>query len=109
MKNKKISSGELTLYLLYAVLALGGLTLIVLNIVGMNLANINNPLRQADNTFAETMKMSFLVFGTLIVVLSAVLSAITLAVNGQKAELAAEKRARRQQRLSLENLEDELQ
>lgn len=109
MKNKKISNGELTLYLLYGLIALGGLTLIVLNIVGMNLANINNPLRQADNTFAAKIKMSFLVFGTLLMILSAALSAITLAVNGQKAELAAEKRARRQQRLSLENLEDELQ
>lgn len=109
MKNKKIKGGELTLYIIYAVLALGGLTLIVLNMVGMSLPNINNALREADNTFAKTMKMSFLVFGSLVLLLAAILSAITLAVNGQKAEVIAEKKARRQQRLSLENIEDELQ
>ena len=75
----------------------------------MNLPNINNGLRAADNTFAKTMKMSFLVFGSLLLVFAAILSAITLAVNGQKAEVIAEKKARRQQRLSLEHIEDELQ
>lgn len=109
MKTKKIGGGELTLYIIYAVIALGGLTLAVLNIVGMNLPNLQNVLREADGKFAETMKMNFLVFGSLLIVLSGVLSAITLAVNGQKAELIAEKKARRQQRLALENVEDELQ
>lgn len=109
MKKSNISGGELTLYILYALIALGGLTLVVLNIIGMNLPNIGNPLREADEAFTATMKMSFLLFGSLLIVLAGILSAITLAVNGAKAEVIAEKKARRLQRLSLENVEDELQ
>lgn len=103
MKNKKITGGELTLYIIYAVIALGGVTLAVLNIIGMNIPNIENPLRLADEAFAKTMKMNFLVFGSLLIVLAGILSAITLAVNGAKVELIEEKKVRRQQRIALED------
>lgn len=103
MKNKKISGGELTLYIIYLLIGLGGVTLAVLNIIGMNIPNIENPLRLADESFAKTMKMNFLVFGSLVIVLAGILSAITLAVNGAKAELIEEKKARRQQRIALED------
>lgn len=92
MKNKKISGGELTLYIIYLLIGLGGVTLAVLNIIGMNIPNIENPLRLADESFAKTMKMNFLVFGSLLIVLAGILSAITLAVNGAKAELIEEKK-----------------
>jgi len=42
----------------------------------MNLANLENALRVADETFAEKMKMDFLVFGSLLVVLAGALSAL---------------------------------
>ncbi len=103
MKNKKISVGELIAYIVFALIALSGLVLVILHVISMNIANLNNDLRQANEAFAATMKMSWLVFGSLLVVLAGVLSAIVLAVNGQKAEVIAEKKARRQQRLSLEN------
>lgn len=109
MKKKNISVGELVAYIIFGVIALGGLVLIILHIVSMNLANIANDLREANEKFAATMKMDWLLFGSLLVVLAGVLSAIILAVNGQKAEAIAEKKARRQQRLSLENDEVNLE
>lgn len=106
MAKRKNNGGELTLYIVYAVIALAGLTLAVLHIVGMNITNIENPLRVADETFTDKMKMSFLVFGSLLVVFAGVLSAITLAINGNRAELEEEKRARRRQRMALEDFSE---
>ncbi len=106
MAKRKIDGGELALYIIYGVIALGGLTLVVLHMIGMNIANIENALRVADETFAKTMKMSFLVFGSLLVVLAGILSAITLAIYGNRAELDEEKRARRRQRMALEDFSD---
>lgn len=102
MKDRKISGGELTLYIIYGVIALGGLTLAVLNIIGLNIPNIENPIRQADEAFATAMKIDFLIFGSILLVVAGILAAITLAVNGNKAELVEEKKARRQQRIALE-------
>ena len=102
MKNKKIGSGEITLYVVFAIIALAGLTLAALNIIGMNIANIDNPLRVADEAFAAVMKMDFLLFGSLLIVVAGILFAITLSVNGSKAELIEEKRIRKQQRMALE-------
>ncbi|MDY0214933.1 MAG: hypothetical protein RBS24_05430 [Bacilli bacterium] len=109
MLNKKQKTLEIILYVLFGLIALGGLTLIVLDFVGMSLSNVNNVIRVANNNFARTMKMTFLVFGSLLLVLSAVASAITLAVNGQKAELIEEKKARRRQRMELEDTTAELE
>ena len=50
--------------------------------------------------------MDFLVFGSLLVVLAGALSAITLAIYGNRAELEEEKRARRRQRMALEDFSD---
>ncbi|MFA5486181.1 MAG: hypothetical protein WC275_03775 [Bacilli bacterium] len=109
MLTKKDKVTELILYITYGLIALAGLTLVVLHIIGMNLENLSNALRTADESFAKTMKMSFLVFGSILIVLAGILSAITLAVNGQKAELIEEKKARRRQRLALEEDSGELE
>lgn len=106
MAKKKINGKELTLYIIYGLIALGGLTLIVLHIISMNIPNLDNALRVANENFARSMKMDFLVFGTLLVVLGAILSAITLTVNGNKAELEEEKRARRRQRMEFEDFSE---
>lgn len=106
MKKSNIGAREITLYVIFSLLALAGITLVALGIIGQNLTNIDNALRSADKTFADTMKMSFTVFGSLVVMVAAILAAITLSVNGQKAELIAEKKARRAQRLQIEEGND---
>ncbi len=102
MKSRKVYAPEMTLYIVYAVLALAGLTLIVLGIIGDLITLSTNPLAVADGKFAEKMKMSFTVFGSLVVVLNAIFAAITLAAYGHRAELEADKKARRLQRLQFE-------
>lgn len=102
MKNRKIASGELTLYIFCGLMALSGLTLIVLNIIAMNLPNLQNALRIANNEFAETLGMNWLMFGTLLMVLAAIIATITLSSYGAKEEQTEERKARRQQRLALE-------
>lgn len=102
MKSRKVYGTEIILYVVYSVLAVAGLTLIVLGIIGDLITLSTNPLAVADGKFAAKMKMSFTVFGTLVVVLNALFAAITLAAYGQKAELEADKKARRLQRLQFE-------
>ncbi len=109
MKNKNIKVGELIAYIIFGLIAVSGLVLVILHVISMNIANITNDLREANEAFAATMKMNWLVFGSLLIVLAGILTAIVLAVHGQKAEVIAEKKARRQQRLSLENGESNLE
>lgn len=109
MLSKKEKTTEIILFIGYGLIALAGLVLVILHIIGMNLDNLSNVLRTANEKFAQTMKMSFLVFGSLLIVLAGILSAITLAVNGQKVELVEEKKARRRQRLALEEDSAELE
>lgn len=109
MLKKKEKVTEIVLYSIYGLIALGGLVLIVLDLIGMNMPNLTNPLRTANENFMGTMKMSFLVFGTLLFIFAAILAAITLTVNGHKVELIEEKRARRRQRMELENDAPELE
>ena len=109
MKNKNIKvGGELIAYIIFGLIAVSGLVLVI-HVISMNIANITNDLREANEAFAATMKMNWLVFGSLLIVLAGILTAIVLAVHGQKAEVIAEKKARRQQRLSLENGESNLE
>lgn len=106
MKKRNVTTGEIVLYVLFSLLAAGGVTLITLGFIGNNLADVDNVLREANKAFAGAMKINFEVFGSLVLFLAAVLSAITLAVNGKRVEVAEEKRARRAQRLQLEDNSD---
>lgn len=106
MKKRKIEVAELVLYIIYGVIAVGGITLVTLGMIGEYINVAHNALREADVKFAEAMKMSFVVFGSLLALLGAVLSAITLAVYGQRAELESDRRARRLQRLALEDAQE---
>lgn len=102
MKKTKLNGGEITAYIITLLLWLGGLTMIVLYTIAMNLPRLDNPLRNANNDFAADLQMSWLIFGSLLILLGSIISAIVLAVHGAKAEVISEKSARRQQRLALE-------
>ena len=72
MKNKKtrkIGTGELVGYIISGAVALGGLTLAVLGIIGRNLSNIENPLRQANDKLAEAITLGFQPLGAIILIL----------------------------------------
>lgn len=103
MKKSNVTSGEIVLYVLFSVLALCGLALIVLGFIGNNMVDVDNALRNANKSFAETMKMTFEVLGTLVMLASAAIISIGLATNGKRVEVVEEKRARRAQRLQLED------
>lgn len=103
MKKRKINTAELVLYIIFGLVAAGGLTLVTLGMIGEYINVHHNVLRDADKAFAETMKMSFVVFGSLLVLVGAIATAITLATYGHRAELESDRKARRLQRLALED------
>ncbi len=102
MKNKKISVGEIIGYLISGLIALGGLTLAVLGMIGSNLADLSNPLRQASETFQATMKLGFQPFGAIVFILGVVIAVIVLVTVGRRVDVEEERKARRMQRFSLE-------
>lgn len=106
MKKRKINTTELVLYIIFGVVAVGGLVLVTLGMIGEYINVHHNVLRDADKAFAEAMKMSFVVFGSLLVFVGALAAAITLATFGHRAELESDRRARRLQRLALEDAQE---
>jgi len=104
MKNKKtkIGTGELVGYIISGAVALGGLTLAVLGIIGRNLSNIENPLRQANDKLAEAITLGFQPLGAIILILGVISAVIILLVVGKRVDIEEERQARRAQRFSLE-------
>lgn len=104
MKNKKriLSAGELVGYILSGLIALAGVTLSVLGMIGANLANLENPLRQASESFQEVMKLGFQPFGALVFVFGVIIAVIVLVTVGRRVDVEEERKARRMQRFSLE-------
>ncbi len=101
-KTMKISGGELVGYIISGLIALGGFTLAALGIIGRNLSSIDNPLRQANDKFADAITLGFQPLGAIILLVGVIIAVIILLVVGKRVDVEDERQARRQQRFSLE-------
>ncbi len=103
-KSKKlpISTFELVWYILTGLVALWGLTYIVIGMVGMYspVSNADNVIALADKDFAKTFGLGFFGWGLIILSIGAVAAAIVLIACSKTADRESEKAARRAARLS---------
>ena len=103
-ENKsKISKWEWFWLVLTGIIALGGLTLIVLGMIGglLPVKASDNELLKADEAFQEKMKLSFIWFGVILVLGSALLSTIWLNYFAKKTDKNEERALRRAQRMKI--------
>lgn len=102
-KNRKVLAGELVGYIIAGLIALSGLSLAILGIIGDNLAKLDNPLRNASEKLEEAIKLGFQPFGAVVFLVGVIVAVIVLTSVGRKIDIEAERKARRAQRFSLEN------
>lgn len=102
-KGRKLLVAELVGYIISGLLGLAGLTLSILGIIGANLKDLNNPLRNASDKLEAAIKLGFQPFGAIILILGVVIAVIILTSVGRKIDVEEEKKARRAQRFSLES------
>lgn len=102
MKKLKISVFELVWYILSGLIALWGLTYIVLGLVAQyaDLPQHNNALLDASNTIKRLFGLDFLGWGMILLVIGVVLAVIVLLAVASKAGKTTEKAARRAARLA---------
>lgn len=102
MKKLKISVFELVWYILSGLIALWGLTYIVLGLVAQyaDLPQHNNALLDASNRIKRLFGLDFLGWGMILLVIGVVLAVIVLLAVASKAGKTTEKAARRAARLA---------
>ena len=98
-KNSKLSLFEIIWYSIMGAIALGGLTLIVLGVIARNLRS-SEELYKANASFAAAMKMGYVTFGIILLVVGVIAAVIVLLVNAKKSDREVEKEQRRAARLA---------
>ena len=98
--NKKSQIFEVVWYTLCALLALWGLTYIVLGIVAEAITSVDNPLLDASDTIKKLFGLGFLYWGLIILAIASVLAIIVLLINGKNTDREQEREARRAARLA---------
>ena len=101
MKKLNLSIFELVAYGIAAILALWGLTYIVLGLLGnyLNIAAEDNVLLKGSNALAKIFGLGFLGWGLIIVSIGALVAVLFLCINAKKSDKEAEKAARRAARI----------
>lgn len=102
-KNVAVSKWEIFWIALSGVIALGGLVMIVLGIVGDYLPVLadKNWILQGESSFKNAMHMSYRWFGSILLLGAALISLIYLNYFAKKSDVDEERALRRQQRLSV--------
>lgn len=98
-KHMKISVFELVWYILTGLVALWGLTYIVLGLVASNLSS-SSPLVVADKKIVSLFDHGFLIWGVIILAVAVVAAVIVLLIYAAKADRIYEKEQRRAARLA---------
>lgn len=106
-KTRRISPVEILIYVFSSLVALLGLTMAVLGVIGRNLGKATNPLRISENGFQKVVRLNFQQFGGILIVLAAIIAVITLVVIGKRVDIEQEKQERRRQRRTLESTKEE--
>ena len=106
--NRKVSILEIIWYSLTGLLALWGLTFIVLGVIARNLPN-DAGLVKASVDYAKTMHLSFYEAGLILLPTGVVLAIIVLLVTAKKADREVEKQQRRAARLAAATSAEEQQ
>ena len=96
-KNKKNNVGEIIAYVLAGLIALWGLTYLVLGIVAenLNVMSSENELLKASNTIKKLFGLNFIGWGMILLAVGALLAVIVLAVNAKKTDREFDREARR--------------
>ena len=107
-KKLKLSIFEIVWYSLCGLLALWGITYIVLGLVGqlLPITADENALAKASEVIKEHFGLGFLYWGMILVGIGAVLAIIVLLLNAKKSDKEVEKAARRAARLASNNVVD---
>ena len=110
MKKLKLSLFEFVVYVISGLLALWGLTYIVLGLFGqyLEVGSDQNVLAQANASFAKVFGLGFFGWGLIILSIGAVIAIICLCINAKKTDKEAEKAARRAARLGDEKVVSEV-
>lgn len=100
MAKKKKSVFEIVWYSLTGLVALWGLTYVVLGII-CSLIALDSPLAQANNAIVDEFGLGFLYWGLIILVIASVAAIIVLLTFAKKVDRDFEKTQRRSLRRSL--------
>lgn len=102
-QKQKLTTGEIIWTAICSLIAVGGLFMVVLGIVGDYL-----PVKASENwillgeaSFQSTMKMNYRWFGVIILLADAIISVIYLNYYAKKSDIDEERALRRQQRLQV--------
>lgn len=100
----KISKKEFAWYIVASIIAFLGLTLIIFNIIGVNIPvnPQNNWILKAENAVMEWLRipLDWRAWGLIFMALGVLIAVIVLLVNAKEAERISERKLRRQARLS---------
>ena len=100
--NRKVSVFEIVWYTLTGLLAVWGLTYIVLGVVARN-SRADSAIAKASSGYAKAMGLDFYGWGLILLAIGVVLMVIVLLANAKKADREVEKQQRRAARLAAAN------
>ncbi len=94
-KKLKLSIFEIVWYTLCGLVAIWGITYIILGLLGDALPGTDNAIAEASNGYAKTFGLGFLGYGLIHVAVAAIASIIVLLLQSKKSDRDIEKAQRR--------------